>query len=256
MNSKFLTLVILCLAFGLSAQNNQGEITFEEKVNIWKNLPEEMSGMKDQIPEFRSSKSTLLFTSTEAFFSPKERTEAEKSERRERRAGQSRRGGRGRMGGRSSKDKSYVDIAENQTLSSTEFFGKQFLVSGSLKKYAWKLTGDQKQVGEFLCQEAIYQDSTVSISAWFTPMIPVAIGPGNYAGLPGMILHMDFDDGSRTITAIDVQLKEVDKNLILKPTEGDPISSDKFEQVKEEKIKEMEAEYGGKGGRRMFIRRG
>jgi len=255
---KYLILFISFLSFSTLAlsQNNQGEIIYEEKVNIWKNLPPEMEGMKESIPEFRTSKSSLLFTGEETFYSPKERTKEEKEKARERRAGEGRRG-RGRRGGRNrgSKEKSYFNLADNTVKSSSDFFGKQFLITGPPKTYKWKITGKQKQVGEFLCQEATYQDSTETIKAWFTPMIPVAAGPNKYCGLPGMILHMDFNDGSRMITAIDVQLKEIDATLIVEPTEGKKVSREEFEKIREEKMEEMKQEYGGEG-RRVFMRRG
>lgn len=237
------------------SQNNQGQIVFEEKINIWKNLPPEMAAMKDQIPEFRTSKSELLFTSEETLYKPKKRTEEELEKQRERRAGEGRRGRRGRRGGRGNKSITYSNLKEGYTKSAQEFFGKKFLITGEPKSYKWKLTGKQRQIGEYLCQEATYQDSTIQIKSWFTPMIPVMTGPDNYTGLPGMILHMDFDDGSRTITAIDISLAEIDQSLFVEPTEGKEITAEEFKKVQEEKMKEMEQEWGGKG-RRVHMRRG
>jgi len=257
---KYAFLVISFLIFSSLAlsQSNQGEIIYEDKINIWKNLPAEMEGMKDNIPEFRTSKSTLLFTSTETFYSPRERTKEEKEKARERRAGEGRKGrvrrGRGKMKG--GKEKSYYNIADNEVKSSSDLFGKTFLVTGPPKTYKWKITGKQKQVGTFLCQEAIYQDSTETIKAWFTPMIPVAAGPNTYCGLPGMILHMDFNDGSRLLTAVDIQLKEIDSALITKPTEGKKVSRAEYKKIREEKMNEMKQEYGGGNGRRVFMHRG
>ena len=37
----------------------------------------------------------------------------------------------------------------------------------------------------------------ITISAWYTPQIPVSAGPGNYHGLPGLILEVN--DGSETV---------------------------------------------------------
>ena len=88
--------------------------------------------------------------------------------------------------------------------------------------------------------------------AWFTPMIPVPSGPNQYNGLPGMILHMDFDDGIRQITAVDIVLKDLEKDLIVKPTKGKKVSEEEFDKIREEKIKEMEEEFGGRGGRGRF----
>jgi len=175
--------------------------------------------------------------------------------RSERRAGEGRRN-RFRRGGRGGKKSvTYANLQEGVTKSSQDFFGKQFLITGEPKKYKWKLTGKQRQIGEYLCQEASYQDSTQQIVAWFTPMIPVMTGPENYTGLPGMILHMDFDEGNRTITAVDIALSEIDKTLFVEPTEGEKVSKEEYEKIHDEKMKEMEQEWGGKG-RRFHMRRG
>jgi GLPGLI family protein len=256
MSIKWITTLVLLCAFTTLAlsQNNEGMITYEEKINIWKNLPPEMEAMKDRIPEFRSSNHELLFTPKETMYKPKERTKEELEKQRERRAGQGRRGGWGRRGGRGSKSVVYSDLSAGVTKQSTEFFGKNFLVEGAPKSYKWKLTGKQRQIGEYLCQEATFQDSTTNVKAWFTPMIPVMTGPSNYTGLPGMILHMDFDEGTRTITATNIELAEMDATLFKEPTEGKKISKDEFEKIREEKMKEMKQEYGGRGGR--FHRRG
>ncbi len=258
MRSFILFVVFISVSTLALSQNNEGTIIYEDKINVWKNLPPEMESMKSNIPEYRSQSATMLFTSEESFYAPKKKTEAEKAASRERRAGEKRgerRRRRGMRGGKRNKEKIYRNLADNNSKSSSQFFGKQFLVSGPLKKYDWKLSGKQKQVGSFLCQEAIYKDSTDIIHAWFTPMIPVNSGPSTYGGLPGMILHMDFNDGSRTITATDVQLGKIDRSLIVEPTEGKKISHEEFEILKEEKMKEMKEEYGGEG-RRVFMRRG
>jgi GLPGLI family protein len=125
--------------------------------------------------------------------------------------------------------------------------GKKFLVTGKPEKYKWKMTGKNKQVGSYLCQEATWQDSTTQIVAWFTPMIPVQAGPGDYTGLPGVILHMNINDGEREITATDVQLGEVGSSILVAPTEGKEVSQEEWSKIRKEKMKEMEEEYGGKG---------
>jgi len=251
MSTKYISTLILFFVVSTLAlsQNNEGSITFEEKINIWKNLPPEMEAMKDRIPEFRTSKFDLLFTSEETMYKPKKRTEEEIAKQRERRAGEGGRRGFGRRGGgRGNRTVVYSDLTAGVTKQSTDFFGKKFLIEGTPTTYKWKLTGKQRQIGEYLCQEATFQDTTVNIKAWFTPMIPVMTGPSNYTGLPGMILHMDFDEGSRTITATDITLAEMDATLFVEPTEGKKITKEEFEVLREKKMEEMKEEYGGGRG--------
>ncbi len=248
-----ITLTLSCNI--LISQNNTGEIVYEDKRNLHKNLPPEMEAMKDRIPEFRKSKKILYFNSEEALYINKPKDEKEAKAQQEFR-GEGRRGRRGGRFGRNENNKFYTSIADGQSIDFRNFFGKDFLIEGSRESLKWKITGDQKQVGSYLCQKATFQDSTQSIVAWFTPMIPVSSGPDNYFGLPGMILHMDFDGGTRQITAIDISLKALEPDVIVKPTDGKKITEEDFNKMREEKIKEMEEEYGGKGGRRRMYRTG
>ncbi len=249
-----LVLVISCL--GVQAQNNSGTIMYTQKINIHKNLPLEMEAMKDRIPEFRESNHKMTFADNKVLYEgvKNEKVEAERAQRGNR----SGRRGRGMRRGGRNQGKRFVDLSTNKVVATRDLMGKKFLVTGEPQTYKWKMTGKSKQVGSYLCQEATWQDSTTQVVAWFTPMIPVQAGPGDYTGLPGVILHMNINDGEREITATDVQLGEVDASTLVAPNEGDEVSQEEWEKLREEKMKEMEKEYGGKGngGRRMFRFRG
>ena len=255
-NNKYLGLIamiiLLCSCIVTNAQNTSGTILYTQKVNIHMNLPIEMEGMKDRIPEFRESNHKLTFADSKVMYEgvKNEKKEAERAKK----AGK--RGRRGMRGGRS-QGKRFVDLSTNSVVATRDLMGKKFLVTGTPEKYKWKMTGKSKQVGSYLCQEATWQDSTTQIIAWFTPMIPVQAGPDDYTGLPGVILHMNINDGETEITATDVQLGEVDSNTLLAPTEGEEVSQEEWTKIREEKMNEMKKEYGGKGkGGGMFHFRG
>ena len=249
-------LIAIFSMVAVSAQNTSGTILYTQKINIHKNLPIEMEAMKDRIPEFRESNHKLTFADNKVLYEgvKNEKAEAERAQQGKR---EGRRGRGMRRGGRNA-GKRFVDLNTNKVVATRDLMGKKFLVTGEPESYKWKMTGKSKQVGSYLCQEATWQDSTTQIVAWFTPMIPVQAGPGDYTGLPGVILHMNINDGEREITATDVQLGEVDPTNLIAPTEGEEVSQDEWEKIREEKMKEMEKEYGGKGngGRRMFRFRG
>ena len=251
------SLLLSFITVPVIAQNNSGEIVYLDKINIHKNLPPEMEAMKDRIPEFRESKKLLYFNSEEALYFNKPKDEAEKAEQQEFR-GEGRRRRGGRFGGGNNDNKYYTNFAERSSLDSRNFFGKDFLIEGSRDPLKWKITGEQKQVGSYLCQKATFQDTSQSIEVWFTPMIPVSSGPDDFFGLPGMILHMDFDSGTRQITATDISLKALAEGQITRPTKGKKVSKDQFTEIRDEKIKEMEEEFGGRpgGGRGRFFRPG
>lgn len=233
-----------------TAQITEAEVIYEDKTNIHRTLPEEMQQWKDRIPEFRTVKKVLLVNENETLYKkyvsdkPEEEVlDAEKERSR-------------RWRGRMNRDENqmYSNVEEKLIIEEREFFGKKFLIEGAEEPLAWKISGEQKQVGSYLCMKATFQDTTQSIVAWFTPMIPVASGPDKYNQLPGLILHMDFNNGERTITATEVNPKEIDDTLVVKPEKGDKITREEFDQMVEEKTAEMKEMYGSSRGRR-FIRR-
>lgn len=248
---KGLTLLIAILTLTVSyGQNTSGTVTYEQKINIHKNLPLEMEGMKDRIPEFRTTNHKLSFDTDKVAYEQvkREETDNDSSNRR-------RRGRGGRFGSRDG-GKRFANLSTNTVVATRDLMGKKFLVKGEPTDYKWKMTGKSKQVGSYLCQEATWQDSTTQIVAWFTPMIPVQAGPGDYTGLPGLILHMDIDDGEREITATDIQLGSVDAAVLVEPTEGEEVTQEEWEAIRDEKMEEMKKEFGGKGRGRGMFRRG
>lgn len=243
MRYSYLLLIFLTSSISINAQFLNGEITYETKVNLHKNLPDEMAHMKDEIPEFRTNKNTLLFTQGESYYFAKKEEVSGNDDPNPRRRFR-------RFGGNREEVKLYTDLKTKTSLESREFFGKKFLITGSPNDYQWKFSGKTKQVGSYLCQQAIHQDSTENIEVWFTPMIPVPAGPQNYLGLPGLVLHVDIDEGSRVITAIEVMNKDIKEGTIIQPDEGEEITREAFRELMIVKRKEMEQEYGSR--RRMW----
>ena len=88
----------------------------------------------------------------------------------------------------------------------------------------------------------------VVMSAWFTPEIPVSTGPSMYGGLPGLIL--EINDDRTTILCTKVILNPKEKIKIKVPKKGKVVTKSEFEQISEDKAKEMQEMYqGGRGGR-------
>lgn len=237
----------------LSGQYTAGTIVFEEKTNLHKNLPQEMEVMKERIPEFRTTDKILYFNNHASVYMNKPVDEAaQKQEFR----GERGRGRWNRMRGEGVDDKYYTDFETDEALDQRTFFGKKFLIEGRRRNFDWKITGDQKQVGSYLCQRAVFQDSLTNIKVWFTPMISVTAGPQDFRGLPGLVLHVDVDDGLRVITALEIDLTPPDESLIVRPDEGKKMTFEEFETLREEKIEEMRAARGRGDGEGFRMRQG
>ena len=150
-------------------------------------------------------------------------------------------------------DKVYTDLENKLQIEQKEFMSRIFLIESDWKKIAWKITGDQKMILEYPCQEAVIEEEGKMVQAWFTPKISIAAGPGKYGNLPGLILAVDINDGEQIIEAVSIDLKPVDAELLKRPRKGKKVTEEEYHAIVEEKMKEMGAEGGG-GGHTIMIK--
>lgn len=96
----------------------------------------------------------------------------------------------------------------------------------------------------------------ITVTAWYTPEIPVNQGPDNYWGLPGLILEVN--DGKTIILCSKVVLNPKDKVAIKASSNGDVVTQKKYDETVVKKMEEMRQMYDGpgQGGNRMQIRMG
>lgn len=94
----------------------------------------------------------------------------------------------------------------------------------------------------------------VEVIAWFTPQIPVGNGPGEYAGLPGLILEMSVH--RTTLLCSKIVLNPQEAEEITPPKKGDKVTREEYNLIIKEKMEEMRENFRGRGGRRGGGRRG
>ncbi|WP_431137126.1 GLPGLI family protein [Psychroserpens mesophilus] len=87
----------------------------------------------------------------------------------------------------------------------------------------------------------------VIVTAWYTPQIPVSTGPGEYHGLPGLILEVQADRTVMLCTKIIMNPQE--KEDITRPDKGEVVTREAYNTIMKEKIEEMRQMYGGRRGR-------
>lgn len=229
-----------------------------EKVNA-----DQKKQIQQMMAQYFQKEYELRFTPTKSYYREKEKLQKE---------GQMHFGGFAGMFGSTSER--YKDLQKDTTLAYREFFGRAFRVGSPLPDYAWKLSQEQKLIGSYTCYKATIEseveketltlaagemkDTTVidtqRIVAWYTPQIPVSHGPGNYHGLPGLILEV-HDDGL-TLLAKSVTLNPAEEVNPTPPSEGKPLTEEEYAEMRKEKLQEMQEMYqrpGGGGGFRMTL---
>jgi GLPGLI family protein len=121
---------------------------------------------------------------------------------------------------------------------------RNFLIESPVADYAWKLTGNSKEICGIKCMEATFEKDSTLTAAWFAPSIPVSVGPALYGGLPGIIMEININNGKRVISAVSVK-DEDPSDLIRKPTKGKKVTREEFSEIVKEKTGQQNQEGGG-----------
>jgi GLPGLI family protein len=86
----------------------------------------------------------------------------------------------------------------------------------------------------------------VTITAWYTPEIPISQGPENYWGLPGLILEVS--DGKTVVLCSKIVMNSKEKVEIKAPTNGKVISQKEYDETVTKKMEEFRQMNQGRGG--------
>jgi GLPGLI family protein len=122
-----------------------------------------------------------------------------------------------------------MDLKEKVKLKKIDFLGDNFIIENKTK-HEWKLTQEQKEIGDFVCFKAILlNNKKLDIIAWYSPKIPVNFGPKGYGNLPGLILELSI--GPIVYYASKIDLNPFDMIKINKPTNGKKMSEEEFENM-------------------------
>lgn len=92
----------------------------------------------------------------------------------------------------------------------------------------------------------------ITITAWYTPEIPINQGPESYWGLPGLILEVN--DGKTIILCSKIVLNPKEKAEIKAPSSGKEVKQKEYDEIVIKKMEEMREMNSGPGGNRMEFR--
>ncbi|MGB3467873.1 MAG: GLPGLI family protein, partial [Cyclobacteriaceae bacterium] len=139
----------------------------------------------------------------------------------------------------------YKNIATSTLLDQKEIEDKMFLVKDKLQKVNWKLGDQNKKIGEYSVRNATALMDGETVTAWFTADIPVNNGPGEFWGLPGLILSVDMPDGTK-ITCEEITIKS--GVTIEVPKKGKEVSPEEYADLEAQYIENIKSQYGSGSG--------
>jgi GLPGLI family protein len=211
--------VLLCIQTA-DAQVKEGKITYEQKVDMHRRIPADNQQMRSMIPQFRTAKFELLFGDNQSLFTAIE-DEPDMTE-------ENNGGVMIRIGG-GADNEYYKNFTTKRAVEARELMQEIYLVDDSLRSITWKLEeGETKTILGYTCKKATGKTERGSdIVAWYCEEIPVAGGPEQFNGLPGMILGIDANKGEIVFTAVSLD-KKADIKKIKAPTKGKKMTNAEF----------------------------
>lgn len=181
----------------------------------------------------------------------------------------------------------YKNVKDKTYSIDKDFMGKEFLVKDSLASLNWKMEAETRVIGGYTCykatavkeasktdfrnfrpkkeeepkkesdkpaeekktnfMDAIELPKEITITAWYTPEIPVNQGPEGYWGLPGLILEVN--DGKTIILCSKVVLNPKEKAEIKAATKGKVVNQKEYDETVIKKMEEFREMNQGRGGR-------
>ena len=270
MKAIFTIITTLTLFFGttINAQNFTGKAIYRTSKKSTLKFGKDQDGVTDKMQE--ELKKHLQKMNQKTFILEFDRKTSTYKEEVSLASPKSKIGGVGvfvsSLGGSGSTSIYYKDIREKRFVNQTEIQGKRFLVKDKLSEINWELSSETKNIGTYTCYKATYSKEvdkveisikdgetvkdkskeTIVTTAWYTPQVPVSNGPGNYQGLPGLIL--EINDGKKTIVCAEIILNSSQKSKIEEPKKGKVVSQKKYIKIQKQKKDEMMEKFKGRNG--------
>lgn len=247
-NYYLITVVAVLFAMlsgNLSAQDTlSGIVKYQKitKLNFKKNDNPRWNDMIANLPSERKSVFVLYFENEVALYedNPGEQEAAPRGLQRAQHVQNMRRPPRPAL------QKVYYDLENKKMLEQLDFMTRNFIIESEIEIKPWKLTADKKKILNYVCMGAELKTEKQTITAWFTPQIPISVGPDKFLGLPGLILAIERN-GETIFMATSVELIPLEKDVLSKPDEGKKVTQEEFDKIIKEKLDEHKKTARDKG---------
>lgn len=252
-------IVILYIPANINSQNFQGKAVYKSKAKMelgrWgARLSEAQKKQVAARLKNRLEKTYILtFNMQEAMFLEDEKIDAIS-------------GATDSWGAYFSRGDQYKNIKETKLIQAQEFYGKRFLVKDNLYKINWEMGTATKKIGNYTCYKAKAfvskeelewynfswsdlrrnneenkeenpEEELKVVEAWYTLQIPVAHGPAEFWGLPGLILEVS--SGNTTLLCTEIEINAKEKISIEAPNKGEEITKAAYSTTIRKKMTEM-----------------
>lgn len=280
-----ISLAILVFSTSLNAQNFQGKAIYESKTTL--DIDFSKTGIPaDRIKMIQERMKNNLERTYELSFD--KTTSIYKEEDKLDQTTHTRGGMRFMMMRGGVSGKHYKNVQTKRSAKENEFSGKKFLIKDDLVTYDWKMEQETKMIGEQMCFKATAvvdmpvkremgfgrrnmsdeekKENDISnkpttepviVTAWYTLDIPINQGPGDYWGLPGLILEVSARDTK--IMCIKIVMNPKEKAELKEPSKGKVVTQEEYDDIVIKKTEEMrerfrnERQKSGNEGRMMRI---
>ena len=255
--------ISICFALITLAQQKEGKVIYTRTAQMQMRINDN-DQLSQMLPKSRTDKFELTFGNNQSLW--KHVDEDDNSDE------MSGNGMQIRMVTQGQNDIVFHDFGAAKRTEQRDMMDKKFIVTDSIRKLNWKLTGETQTLLGHVCQKAIAQrtgkrtqmtmdngkmerkeiNDTTNIVAWFTSDIPVPAGPEVQGQLPGLILALDMNNGRMVYKALDIQTK-VDIASIKEPTKGKKLTPDEFVKERDKMMQEMQKNNQGNGNHMIRI---
>jgi GLPGLI family protein len=269
---KSIAVIFLLMFTSINGQDFQGKAVYQSKTKIEMDLSgsgipaDRIKMIQERMKNQLEKTYVLTFDKTASIYKEEEKLDQT--------GGTGRGGMRMIMIGGQGSGKHYKNTQTKTSAKENEFSGKNFLIKDELITYDWKMEQETKMIGENLCfkattviqrpkrstnlrfgrarnnnneEENNEENETpeledVIVTAWYAMDIPVGHGPGDYWGLPGLIL--EISDGNTQILCTKIVMNPKEKAAIAEPKKGKIVTQEEYDKILEEKMKEMRERMG------------
>ncbi|WP_188316121.1 GLPGLI family protein [Chitinophaga agrisoli] len=172
--------------------------------------------------------------------------------------------------GGGSDNETFTDFAAGKVVSQRELGGRNYVITDTIQRLNWKLTGRTSTILNYPCQQAVAQrigirmrpglengmmkmleaPDTVTVTAWFTLSVPAPAGPEYQGQLPGLILGLEMDNGRVMYQAVELSAK-TDLAAIKPPAKGKSLSAAEFAAERKKFMAAMQRNVGRGGNIRI-----